>query len=103
MNPFCENAIEEAVRLKEKKHVSEIVAITIGPVKSQETLRTALALGADRAVHIEVPNDVEVPPLQVCLPDSHRQVAKLLKAYSDKFNPDLIILGKQAIDGYNFL
>ena len=89
MNPFDEIAIEEAVRLKEKKVAKEVIAITIGPLKSQETLRTALALGADKAIHIDVPEGQEVPPLQI---------AKLLKAYSDKVQPDLVILGKQAID-----
>ncbi|KAJ3305936.1 hypothetical protein HDV03_000778 [Kappamyces sp. JEL0829] len=89
MNPFDEIAMEEAIRLKEKKVATEVVAVTIGPLKSQETLRTALALGADKAVHIDVPEGQEVPPLQV---------AKLLKAYAEKIKPDLVILGKQAID-----
>lgn len=89
MNPFDEIAMEEAIRLREKKVATEVVAVTIGPSKSQETLRTALALGADNAVHIETPEGAEIPPLQV---------AKLLKAYSAKINPDLVILGKQAID-----
>jgi electron transfer flavoprotein beta subunit len=65
MNPFDEIAMEEAVRLKEKKVASEVIALTVGPSKSQETLRTALALGADQAIHIEVPEGTEVPPLQV--------------------------------------
>jgi hypothetical protein len=65
MNPFDEIAIEESLKLREKKIVSEIIAITIGPSKSQETLRTALALGVDKAVHIETDEGVEVPPLQV--------------------------------------
>jgi electron transfer flavoprotein beta subunit len=89
MNPFDEIAIEEAIRLKEKKVAKEVIAVTIGPLKSQETLRTALALGADRAVHIDIPEGQEVPPLQV---------AKLLKAFTQKLQPDLVILGKQAID-----
>ena len=64
MNPFDEIAMEEALRLREKKVAKEIIAITIGPLKSQETLRTALALGADSAVHVDVPEGQEVPPLQ---------------------------------------
>ncbi|KAI9199549.1 uncharacterized protein BJ171DRAFT_517893 [Polychytrium aggregatum] len=89
MNPFDEIAVEEAVRLKEKKIAKEVVSVSIGPAKSQETLRTALAMGADRAVHVEVPDGVEVQPLQV---------AKLLKAVVEKEKPELVILGKQAID-----
>ncbi|KAJ3313858.1 hypothetical protein HDV04_001419 [Boothiomyces sp. JEL0838] len=89
MNPFDEIAVEEAIRLKEKKVAKEVIALTIGPMKSQETLRTALALGADKAVHIEVPENQEVQPLQI---------AKLLKAYTEKTKPDLVFLGKQAID-----
>jgi electron transfer flavoprotein beta subunit len=65
MNPFDEIALEEAVKLKEKKVAKEVVALTIGGMKSQETLRTALAMGADKAVHIEVQEGQEVPPLQV--------------------------------------
>ncbi|MDH5432998.1 MAG: electron transfer flavoprotein subunit beta/FixA family protein [Gammaproteobacteria bacterium] len=90
MNPFCEIAVEEAVRLKEKGVVSEIVAVSIGPAQAQETLRTALALGADRAILIKT--DDEVQPLGV---------AKLLKSVVDKESPDLIIMGKQSIDGDN--
>ena len=67
MNPFDEIAIEEAVRLKERKMASEITTVSIGPAKSQETLRTALAMGADRAIHVEVGENVEVQPLQVRL------------------------------------
>ncbi|KAJ3041135.1 hypothetical protein HDV00_009849 [Rhizophlyctis rosea] len=89
MNPFDEIAVEEAVRLKEKKHVSEIVALSIGPAKSQDVLRTALAMGADRAVHVEVKDGDEVQPLQV---------AKLIKAVAEKEKPNLVLLGKQAID-----
>ncbi|KAJ3128528.1 hypothetical protein HK098_004158 [Nowakowskiella sp. JEL0407] len=89
MNPFDEIAVEEAVRLKEKKHASEILAVSIGPTKSQETLRTALALGADKAFHVEVAENEEVQPLQV---------AKALKAIVEKEKPDLVLLGKQAID-----
>jgi len=90
MNPFCEIAVEEAVRLKEKGIASEIVAITIGDEKSQEQLRTAMALGADRSIWIEQAGNTE--PLSI---------AKLLKAVVDKESPDLVILGKQSIDGDN--
>ncbi|TPX40843.1 hypothetical protein SeMB42_g05850 [Synchytrium endobioticum] len=89
MNPFDEIAIEEAVRLKEKNAVSEVISVTVGPPKAQETLRTSLAMGADRAVHVEVPDGTDVQPLQV---------AKVLKAVVEKEKPDLVILGKQAID-----
>ncbi|KAG1054489.1 hypothetical protein G6F43_003493 [Rhizopus delemar] len=91
MNPFDEIAVEEAVRIKEKSPNTEVVAISCGTAKSQETLRTALAMGADRAVHVEVKDDSTLQPLAV---------AKLLKAYADKEanKPDLFILGKQAID-----
>ena len=87
MNPFDEIAVEEAVRLKEKGVVTEIVAISIGVAACQETIRTALAMGADRGILVET--DVSPEPLAV---------AKLLKAIADKEQPDLIILGKQAID-----
>ena len=87
MNPFDEIAVEEAIRLKEKGVVTEIVAVSVGPAKAQETLRTALAMGADRAILIET--DAEVEPLAV---------AKLLKAVADEEQPQLVILGKQAID-----
>jgi electron transfer flavoprotein beta subunit len=87
MNPFDEIAVEEAIRLKEKGVATEIVAVSIGPAKAQETLRTALAMGADRAILIE--SDDEVEPLAV---------AKLLKAVVDEEQPGLVILGKQAID-----
>jgi electron transfer flavoprotein beta subunit len=87
MNPFDEIAIEEAIRLKEKGVASEIVAVSIGEAKSQETLRTALAMGADRAILVTAEGTVE--PLAV---------AKLLKAIADEEQPGLIILGKQAID-----
>src|SRR5450755_2448845 len=86
MNPFDEIAVEEAVRLKEKGIATEIVAVTCGVTASQETLRTALALGADRAILVET--DVELQPLAV---------AKLLAAVVQKENPDFAILGKQAI------
>jgi electron transfer flavoprotein beta subunit len=87
MNPFDEIAVEEAVRLKEKGVVSEIVAVSCGVAKCDETLRTAMAIGADRAILVET--DVELEPLAV---------AKLLKALVDKEQPQLVILGKQAID-----
>jgi electron transfer flavoprotein beta subunit len=90
MNPFDEIAVEEALRLKEKAGVTEIVVVSIGEAKAQETLRTALAMGADRA--ILVTSDEKVEPLGV---------AKLLKAIADEEKPDLIILGKQAIDDDN--
>ena len=90
MNPFCEIAVEEAVRLKEAGKVEEIIAVTIGASSSQEQLRTALALGADRAILVET--EVEAEPLGI---------SKLLKSIVDKESPDLIILGKQAIDGDN--
>ena len=87
MNPFDEIAVEEAVRLKEKGVVTEVVAISCGVAQCQETLRTALAIGADRAILVET--DAELQPLAV---------AKLLKALIDKEQPQLVILGKQAID-----
>ncbi|KAJ3137904.1 hypothetical protein HK100_000311 [Physocladia obscura] len=88
MNPFDEIALEQAIRLKEAKKASDILAVSVGSTKSQETLRTALAMGADKALHIDV-GDAETGPLQV---------AKLLKAIVLKEKPDLVILGKQAID-----
>ncbi|GJD34877.1 electron transfer flavoprotein subunit beta/FixA family protein [Methylobacterium aerolatum] len=87
MNPFDEIAVEEAIRLKEKGKATEIVAVSIGPQQAQETLRTALAMGADRAILIKT--DVTCEPLAV---------AKLLKAVVEKESPQLVILGKQAID-----
>ena len=89
MNPFDEIAVEEAVRLKEKGVASEVIAVSCGDAKCQETLRTAMAIGADRAILVETPADLELQPLAV---------AKLLKALVDKEQPGLIILGKQAID-----
>jgi len=90
MNPFCEIAVEEAVRLKERGIATEIVAVSVGPAQAQEQLRTALALGADRAILIET--DEELGSLAV---------AKLLKAVVDKEQPQLVITGKQAIDSDN--
>ena len=89
LNPFCEIAVEEAVRLKEKGVVTEIVVVTVGPAVAQEQLRTALALGADRAILVEAE---EALPLGV---------AKVLKAIADAEKPDLVIFGKQAIDDDN--
>jgi electron transfer flavoprotein beta subunit len=87
MNPFDEIAVEEAVRLKEAGTASEIVAVTIGESKCQETLRTAMAMGADTAIHVET--DAVVEPLDV---------AKILKGVVEEQSPDLVIMGKQAID-----
>ena len=89
MNPFDEIAVEEALRLKEKGVVSEIVAVSVGPAKAQETLRTALAMGADRAVLVQVDDGVDVEPLAV---------AKIIKGVVGEETPGLIITGKQAID-----
>ena len=86
MNPFDEIAVEEAIRLKEAGNVSEIIVLSVGPQQSQETIRTALAMGADRGILIKT--DELVEPLNV---------AKLIKAVSDEENPEIIILGKQAI------
>ncbi|HEY9135623.1 MAG TPA: electron transfer flavoprotein subunit beta/FixA family protein [Pseudomonadales bacterium] len=90
INPFCEIAVEEAIRLKEKGVATEIIAVCIGPKAAQEQLRTAMALGADRSILVET--DANVEPLGV---------AKALKAIADKEQPGLVIVGKQAIDGDN--
>ena len=90
MNPFDEIAVEEAVRLKEKGVVTEVIAVSCGDAKSQETLRTAMAIGADRGILVE--STEELQPLAV---------AKLLKALVEKEQPSLVILGKQAIDDDN--
>ena len=90
MNPFCEIAVEQAVRMKEAGSVTEIVAVSIGGPQCQETLRTALAMGADRAILVQT--DQEVQPLAV---------AKVFKALCEKEKPGLVILGKQAIDDDN--
>ena len=87
MNPFCEIAVEEAVRMKEAGSADEVIAVSAGPDKAQETLRTALAMGADRAVHIVT--EAELQPLAV---------ARLLKVIADEEQPGLVIMGKQAID-----
>jgi electron transfer flavoprotein beta subunit len=89
MNPFDEIAVEEGIRLKEKGVATELVAVSVGPAKAQETLRTALAMGADRAILVQVDDGVEVEPLAV---------AKILKAIIDEEQPGLVIAGKQAID-----
>ena len=90
INPFCEIAVEEAVRLKEKGVATEIIAISVGPQQSQEQLRTALALGADRAILVN--SDETLEPLAI---------AKCLKAVCDLESPDIVLMGKQAIDGDN--
>src|SRR5512139_2649902 len=87
MNPFDEIGVEEAVRLKEAGKATEVIAVSLGVAQCQETIRTALAMGADRGIHVQ--SDVELQPLAV---------AKLLKAVVDKEQPGLVILGKQAID-----
>jgi len=89
MNPFCEIALEEAVRLKEAKTAKEVVVVSVGPKKTEETLRTALATGADRAIHVSC-DEENLEPLAI---------AKMLAAVAAKEEPDLILLGKQAIDG----
>ncbi|MDP2634612.1 MULTISPECIES: electron transfer flavoprotein subunit beta/FixA family protein [unclassified Pseudoalteromonas] len=90
MNPFCEIAIEEAIRLKEAGTATEVVAVTIGAKASQEQLRTALALGADKAIHIETEEKLE-----------SLHVAKLLAKIVEQESPELVILGKQSIDSDN--
>ena len=87
MNPFDEIAVEEAIRLREAGTAQEVIAVSVGPAKAQETLRTALAMGADRAILVECDDDVE--PLAV---------AKILKAIADEEGPGIVMLGKQAID-----
>ncbi len=88
MNPFDEIAVEEAVRLKEKGGATEVVVVSIGPAKAQETIRTALAIGADRGILVETP-DAPIEPLAV---------AKILKGIVEAEKPDVVVLGKQAID-----
>jgi electron transfer flavoprotein beta subunit len=90
INPFCEIAIEQAIRLKESGDASEVIAVTIGATKSEEQLRTALALGADRAIHLVT--DLVIEPLTV---------ARLLATVVEKEQPELVIFGKQSIDGDN--
>ncbi|XP_015981227.1 electron transfer flavoprotein subunit beta isoform X1 [Rousettus aegyptiacus] len=91
MNPFCEIAVEEAVRLKEKKLVKEIIAVSCGPAQCQETIRTALAMGADRGIHVEV-SAAEADRL------GPLQVARVLAKLAEKEKVDLVLMGKQAID-----
>ena len=90
INPFCEIAVEEAIRLKERGIVTEIVAVSVGLSQSQEQIRTALALGADRGILIQTESDIE--PLAI---------AKCLKKICENESPDIVLLGKQAIDGDN--
>ncbi|MEE8506353.1 MAG: electron transfer flavoprotein subunit beta/FixA family protein, partial [Kiloniellales bacterium] len=90
MNPFCEIAVEEAVRMKEAGTAEEVIVVSAGTARAQETIRTALAMGADRGILIE--SDTALEPLAV---------AKLLKAVAEKEGADLVIMGKQAIDGDN--
>ncbi|KEP51056.1 putative electron transfer flavoprotein, beta subunit [Rhizoctonia solani 123E] len=92
MNPFDEIAVEEAVRLREKmgEKIEAITALTIGPAKSQETLRTALAMGADTGIHVEIPESSSPEPLGI---------AKAIAALIKRDKPDIVIMGKQAIDG----
>ena len=87
MNPFDEIAVEQALRLREAGTAEEVIAVSVGPAQNQETIRTALAMGADRGIHIEAPHDIE--PLAV---------AKLLKAVVAQENPGIVLVGKQAID-----
>lgn len=88
MNPFCEIALEEALRIKESGLASEVVAVSMGPTQCVDTLRTSLAMGADRAIHVDAPS-ASLPPLSV---------AKILRALVDVEKPGLLFLGKQAID-----
>lgn len=92
INPFCEIAVEEAIRLKEKGDATEVIVVSIGEKACQEQIRTGLALGADRGIHIETDAGVSLESLQV---------AKLLKKVVEAESPDLVILGKQAIDSDN--
>ena len=94
MNPFCEIAVEEAVRMKDDKIANEVVAVSVGPAACKDVLRTALAMGADRAIHVNTPADLrtdyELQPMSV---------AGFLAELAEKETPDLILMGKQAIDG----
>lgn len=92
LNPFDEIAVEEAIRLKEKGIASEVVVVSVGSAVCQETLRTALALGADRAILLECPDNFKLYPLQI---------AKLLKETVSQEQPNLVVMGKQSIDGDN--
>lgn len=88
MNPFCEIAVEEAIRIKEAGKADEIIVVSVGPANVQETMRTAMAMGADRGIHIQT--EEEIQPMAL---------AKLLKAVVDREQPGLVLTGKQAIDG----
>lgn len=90
MNPFCEIAVEQAIRMKEAGQAEEVIVVSAGPQKTQETLRTGLAMGADRGIHIE--SDTDLEPLAV---------AKLLQKVVEKEGPGIVLMGKQAIDGDN--
>ena len=90
MNPFCEIAVEEAVRLQEAGTATEIIVVSVGPTQAQETIRTALAMGADRGILVQT--DEQIEPLGL---------AKILKGVIEEEKPDMVILGKQAIDGDN--
>lgn len=92
LNPFCEIAVEEAVRLKEGKHASEVVAVSIGPKQCNETLRTALAMGCDRGIHVHTDKRTDYMELQ---PDS---IAKMIKKVAEDEKADLVLVGKQGID-----
>lgn len=93
MNPFCEIAVEEALRLREAKKASEVIVVTVGPKKAADTLRVALSMGADRGVHVVLPDNVpELQPLAV---------ASVLKTVVEKEGIGLVVLGKQSIDGDN--
>ncbi|KAJ6792641.1 uncharacterized protein M6B38_391725 [Iris pallida] len=89
MNPFCEIALEEALRIRESGAAAEVVAVSVGPAQCADTLRTALAMGADRAVHVDSGGEAGIAPLSV---------AKIIRALAEAERPGLIILGKQAID-----
>ena len=92
INPFCEIAVEEAVRLKEKGAVTEIIVVSLGPQKAQEQIRAALAMGADRGILVKIEETIEIEPLAI---------AKCLKILCDEEKPDLVLMGKQSIDGDN--
>ena len=92
LNPFCEIAVEEAVRLKEGKHASEVVAVSIGPKQCNETLRTALAMGCDRGIHVHTDKRTDYMELQ---PDS---IAKMIQKVAEDEKADLVLVGKQGID-----
>ena len=92
INPFCEIAVEEAVRLKEKGVATEIIVVSLGPQKAQEQIRAALAIGADRGILVKVEETTEIEPLAI---------AKCLKVICDEEKPDLVLMGKQSIDGDN--